>query len=86
MTGLDALQSVQYVTKNGKRLAVLDAKHWETLIEWLETMEDVQISRQAFADLKAAGGNRSKAGWLEWDAVKDELASPSTSHRPRGRK
>src|SRR5205807_10010446 len=73
VTGLDALQSVQFVTKKGKRLAVLSAEDWEALIEWLETLEDVQIARQAFADLKAAKGNRRRAGWLEWNAVKDEL-------------
>ena len=58
MMGLDALQSVQFVTKKGKRFAILSAEDWETLIEWLETLEDVQIARQAFADLKAAQGNR----------------------------
>jgi hypothetical protein len=74
MTGLDALQSVQFLTKKGKRLAVLSAADWESLIEWLETLEDFQIARQAFADLKAAKGSRRRAGWLEWNAVKDELA------------
>ncbi len=73
MTGLDALQSVQFVSKKGKRLAVLRAEDWEALIEWLETLEDVQIARQAFAKLKAAKGNRRRARWLEWDTVKDEL-------------
>ena len=73
MTGLDALRSVQFVTKNGKRLAVLSADDWEALIEWLETVEDADIVREAFAELKAAKGNRRRAGWLEWDAVKDEL-------------
>jgi hypothetical protein len=74
MTGLDALQSVQFVTKKGKRLAIMSTEDWETLIEWLETLEDVQIARQAFADLKAAKGNRRRAGWLEWNAVQDEIA------------
>ena len=73
MTGLDALQSVQFVSKKGKRLAVLSAEDWEALIDWLETVEDTQIARQAYADLKAARGNRRRAGWLEWDAVKGEL-------------
>lgn len=72
MTGMDALQSVQFVTKKGKRLAVLSAEDWEALIEWLETLEDVHVARQGFADLKAAEGNRRRAGWLEWNAVKDE--------------
>jgi hypothetical protein len=74
MTGLDALQSVQFVTKKGKRFAILSAEDWESLIEWLETLEDTKIAREAFAELKAAKGNRRRAGWLEWNAVKDELA------------
>ena len=69
MSGLDILQSVQFVTAKGKRLAVLSAEDWETLIEWLETLEDLQIARQAFAELKAAGGDRKRAGWLEWKKV-----------------
>jgi hypothetical protein len=73
MTGLDALRSVQFVTMKGKRLAVLSADDWESLIEWLETLEDVHTARQAFAELKKAKGSRRRAGWLEWDAVKDEL-------------
>jgi PHD/YefM family antitoxin component YafN of YafNO toxin-antitoxin module len=74
MTGIDALQSVQFVTKRGKRLAVLSADDWESLIEWLETLEDVQIAKNAFADLKRAKGSRRRAGWVQWDAIKDELA------------
>lgn len=73
MTGLDVLQSVQFVTKKGKRFAVLTAEDWEALIEWLETVEDAQLARQAYAELKAAKGNRRRAGWVEWDAVKNEL-------------
>jgi PHD/YefM family antitoxin component YafN of YafNO toxin-antitoxin module len=73
MSGLEALQSVQFVTKKGKRFAILSADDWESLIEWLETLEDVQIARQAFADLKAAKGNRPRAGWLAWEAVEGEL-------------
>jgi hypothetical protein len=73
MSGLDALQSVQFVTKNGKRFAVLSADEWESLIEWLETLEDVQIARSAFTELKAAKGNRAKVGWKKWKAVEGEL-------------
>ncbi len=69
MSGLDILQSVQFVTAKGKRLAVLSAEDWEALIEWLEALEDLQIARQAFAELKAAGGDRKRAGWLEWKSV-----------------
>lgn len=74
MSGLEALQAVQFVTVRGKRFAVLGADDWEALIEWLETIEDVQISREAYAQLGVAGGDRERAGWLKWDEVKEELA------------
>jgi hypothetical protein len=73
MTGLELLQSVQYVTVKGKRLAVISADDWEALIDWLETLEDIHIARQAFAELKTFGGDRERAGWLRWDDVKGEL-------------
>jgi len=72
MTGTQALQSVQFVTVKGKRLAVISIEDWEAMIEWLETVEDVQVARQAFEHLKATGGDRKKAGWLEWDDVEKE--------------
>ncbi|MCI0380101.1 MAG: hypothetical protein L0215_21160 [Gemmataceae bacterium] len=74
MTGLDALQSVQFVSKKGKRLAVLSVEEWEALIEWLESLEDAQIARSAVAKLKSANGSRKRAGWREWSSVEDELA------------
>ena len=73
MSGIDILQSVQFVTVKGKRFAVLNADDWEALIEWLETLEDLHIARQAFAELKAAGGDRKRAGWLEWKTVAGEI-------------
>lgn len=73
MRGLDILQSVRFVTAKGKRLAILSAEDWEALIEWLETLEDLQIARQAFAELKAAGGDRERAGWLEWKSVAGDI-------------
>lgn len=73
MSGLEALESAQYVTVNGKRLVVVDADDWEAMIEWLETVEDVQIARRAAEQLKAAGGDRRRSGWLKWEDVKDEL-------------
>lgn len=74
MTGIEALQSVQYVTVQDKRLAVVGLDDWETLIEWLETLEDVGIAREAYDRLEAAGGDRERAGWLKWDEIKDDLA------------
>ena len=75
MTGLDALQSVQFLTIQGKRIAVFDQEAWSTLIDWLETLEDQQIVRDALAQLRAAGGDRQKAGWLTWDDVEGQLGS-----------
>jgi hypothetical protein len=73
MTGLEALQSVQYVTVRDKRLAVVGLDEWEAMIEWLETVEDVSVARQAYEELNAAGGDRERAGWLKWDDLKKDL-------------
>ena len=73
MTGLQALESVQFVAANNRRFAVLNADDWEALIEWLETLEDGQVARSAIERLKAAGGDRDRAGWLPWDTVSDQL-------------
>lgn len=43
------------------------------LFECVETLEDAQVVRQALAELKAAKGNRRRAGWLEWKDVRKEL-------------
>jgi len=74
MAGVEVLQSVQFVTVKGKRLAVVSAEDWEAFIEWVETLEDTQIARAAFAELKAAGGDRKRAGWLKWEEAEKELA------------
>ncbi|MBE2235077.1 MAG: hypothetical protein IAE85_16395 [Anaerolinea sp.] len=73
MIGLEALQAVQYVTVKGKRLAIVEADDWEAMVEWLETVEDTRVAKEAYAQLQAAGGNRQRAGWLKWDAVREEL-------------
>ena len=74
MTGLEALQSVQYVTVQDRRLAVVDLEAWEAMVEWLETLEDVEVARQAYEQLRAADGDRERAGWRKWDDVKDDLS------------
>lgn len=73
MTGLDALQSVQFVTTKRGRVAVLNATDWEALIEWLETLEDTQLAKQALTELRTAKGNRKRAGWLTWNEAKRRL-------------
>ena len=77
MTGLEALQSVQYVTAKGKRFAVVSIDDWEAMIEWLETLEDIAVAQQAYEQLEAANGDRERAGWLKWNDVKDELGGAS---------
>jgi hypothetical protein len=72
MTGLEALQSVQYVAVGKARFAVIDVDDWESLIEWLETLEDVQVANEAFAQLRAFGGDRARVGWHRWDEVRSD--------------
>ena len=74
MNGLEALQSVQFVSVNGRRVAVVDGDDWEAMIEWLETVEDIDAARQAFAALRAAGGDRDMAGWITWNDAEKQLA------------
>ena len=73
MTGLEALQSVQYVAHEGKRFAVIDLDDWEALIEWLEELEDSQVVQHALAQLKSAAGDPETAGWLRGDEIRDDL-------------
>ena len=73
MNGLEALQSVQFVTVDGKRVAVVDGDDWEALIEWLENIEDAQSAREAYRTLKDAGGDRTSAGWLRWEEIEGDL-------------
>ncbi len=61
------------MTVKGKRFAILSADDWEALIEWLETLEDIQVAKKVSEALKTAGGNRARAGWLKRDDIKDEL-------------
>ncbi len=73
MTGIEALQSVQFVTVREKRLAVIDAEDWEALVDWLEEVEDRQIVRKALEEFGAAGSDRKRALWREWQSVAGEL-------------
>ncbi len=73
MTGLEALQSVQYVSAKARRFAVVPIDEWEALVEWLETLDDLQTVRSALAELKRFGGDRERAGWQRWDDVRDDL-------------
>jgi hypothetical protein len=70
---LDILQSVRFVDANGRRFAVLDADDWDALVEWLATLEDTGIARDTYQQVKAAGGDRRRAGWKDWQAIQDAV-------------
>jgi len=73
MTVPEILQSVQFITVKGQKLAVLSGDDWDALIQWLETIEDLEVAQQAFKSLQAAEGDREKAGWLKWDEAREHL-------------
>jgi hypothetical protein len=72
MSGCETLQSVQFVTVNAKRFAVIDADDWESFVYWLEELEDRQIVGKYLDELKGAG-DRPRASWPKWEAVSGEL-------------
>ena len=57
-----------------RQSAVSELDELKAMIERLETLEDVQVAREVYAQLKAAGGDRARAGWLKWDDIKEEIA------------
>lgn len=46
---------------------------WDALLDWLEMLEDVQLAKEAFEHLRAAGGDRQAAGWLRWEEVRETI-------------
>ena len=74
MTALEAVQTVQFVTVKEKRFAVIEAEEREALVEWLETLADLQIFKESYAALEQASGDRQQAGWLRWEDVRDDIA------------
>ena len=67
---MSLLQSPQFVTANGRRLVVLEGADWEALVEWIEDLEDREIVKESLEELRASGGDRKKAGWLNWRDLK----------------
>ena len=62
VSGCETLQSVQFVTVNEKRFAVIDADDWESFVDWLEELEDRQIVGKYLDGLKAAGDRQARPG------------------------
>ena len=60
---LDTLRFV--VGTDGRPTAIqMDIETWRKIVEALEDAEDVNLAREALAELKAAGGDPGNAGWL----------------------
>jgi hypothetical protein len=66
---------IQFVIgAGGKPTGVLlDIATWERIIQALEDVEDLNIAKQALADLDAAGGDLQKAGYISWEQARAEL-------------
>ncbi|NEO55602.1 MAG: hypothetical protein F6K54_22530 [Okeania sp. SIO3B5] len=70
----ETLKSVRFLVdaKGNKTAVQLSITAWEAILNWIENREDETIVSEAMKELKNAGSNPQKAGWLDWDAVKDE--------------
>jgi hypothetical protein len=71
---INVLKSVRFVVdaQGHKTAAQLSISDWETLLNWIEDREDEAIFKEAMRQLKEAGGNPQKAGWLDWESVKSQ--------------
>ncbi len=78
MSALDALKSVQFlIDQSGRPSAVqIDIKAWESLLGWLEDVEDRATLRAMIARLhkgpKDAGALRWEDVGHEWDTTPAE--------------
>jgi hypothetical protein len=71
----EVLQSVRFVVgPDGQPTdALLSIEAWQTLINWLEELEDARIVRESLHRLSAAGNNPQAAGLMPWAQVEAEL-------------
>ncbi len=69
MINLETLKSVQFVVgPDGQPSAVqLDIETWESLLDWLEDVDDRALVKQVLPKLRSHPTN---AGALRWDNVK----------------
>lgn len=62
------------VDANGQPEAVIvDISTWQTILEQLEDIADIQILSQAAADLEALAKGTRPAGWQSWEEFEAEL-------------
>jgi hypothetical protein len=78
MGPLDMLQSVRFVVdQNGQPAAVqMDIAAWESLLEWLEDVEDREAVKALLPKLRAGPQKSGALRWgdihTEWDEPKDK--------------
>ena len=67
------------VGTDGKPTAIqMDIETWRKIVDALEDAEDVGVTRQAVAELEAAGGDPKKAGWPRLEDVAAEWSEDAT--------
>jgi len=62
MTGLEVLQSVQYVEVKGQRFAVINVNDWEALIEWLQGPRSPQTDGVSIRRKSGVSGEGYRGG------------------------
>ena len=64
-------ESVRFVVgADGQPAAVqINMSLWKQIVAALENAEDVALAQAALAELKAAGGDPERAGWLRLEDV-----------------
>lgn len=67
-------ESVRFVMGvDGRPTAVqVSIDVWQQIVTALEEAEDIALARQALAELKAAGGDPARAGWLRLEDAEKE--------------
>ena len=49
---LDSLYSVCVATINGQQFVVLDGQNWDFVMDWVDTLEGIEVKRLALAQIK----------------------------------
>ena len=55
---------------------LLDMQTWDSILEALELAEDLPVIKKALAELRAAGNDPVKAGFIPWSKAREKLNQP----------
>ncbi|MEM7534911.1 MAG: hypothetical protein AAF639_22225 [Chloroflexota bacterium] len=72
MTGLKALQSVQYVMVEQKKFAILDINSWKLFLDWLDTLVDIGSIKSTYKQIADSHTNHTIALWSEKSSSADK--------------